>query len=58
MVKDLVCGMMVDQKSPPAKTTYFGKEYYFCSQLCKTEFENNPEKYIRKKEQQDHEKKS
>ncbi len=58
MVKDIVCGMMVDKKSPPAKTIYREKEYLFCSQYCKTEFEKTPEKYIQKDNQQDKEKKS
>jgi len=53
MVKDIVCGMMVDEKSAPAKTTYKGKEYFFCSKHCKAEFENGPEKYIRKSQEQD-----
>lgn len=51
MVKDLVCGMMVDEKNPPAKTTYKGKDYYFCMEGCKREFEANPEKYVEKEEQ-------
>ena len=52
MVKDLVCGMMVDEKSPTAKTYYKEKEYLFCSKHCKTEFEKDPEKYIRKAHKQ------
>ncbi|RMF56746.1 MAG: YHS domain-containing protein [Calditrichaeota bacterium] len=51
MVKDLVCGMMVDKASPPAKTNYKGKEYYFCSKHCKEEFEKNPEQYLKKNEE-------
>lgn len=46
MVKDLVCGMMVDTKHPGAKVTYQGKEYYFCHENCKKEFEQDPEHYI------------
>ncbi|NIW78803.1 MAG: YHS domain-containing protein [Calditrichae bacterium] len=48
MVKDLVCDMMVDEKSPPAKTTYNGKEYYFCCEACKIQFGRDPDKYIEK----------
>ncbi len=53
MVKDLVCGMMVNTSSPPAKSTYKGKEYFFCSNLCKIEFDKDPEKYIQKEKEQE-----
>jgi membrane fusion protein, copper/silver efflux system len=46
-VKDLVCGMNVDPKSPGTqKTQYKGETYYFCCENCKKSFEANPEKYI------------
>lgn len=48
-VKDLVCGMDVDPKSPKTlKTQYKGETYYFCSETCKKSFEANPEKYVHK----------
>ncbi|MCX8153231.1 MAG: YHS domain-containing protein [Candidatus Bathyarchaeota archaeon] len=46
MVKDLVCGMDVDEKTAKYKTTYKGKTYYFCAPGCKKMFEENPEKYV------------
>jgi len=46
MARDPVCGMEVDEKNPPATSTYGGKTYYFCSAGCKATFERNPEKYI------------
>jgi len=47
--KDLVCGMDVDPKSPDTyKTQYKGKTYYFCSKLCKKNFDANPEEYVHK----------
>lgn len=46
MVKDLVCDMKVDEKTTKWKTTYRGKNYYFCALGCKTEFELNPLYYI------------
>ncbi|VVB61397.1 YHS domain protein [uncultured archaeon] len=49
MVKDLVCGMDVDEKTAKNKTSYKGKIYYFCSPACKKSFESNPEKYAGKK---------
>ncbi|MEM3730612.1 MAG: YHS domain-containing protein [Candidatus Bathyarchaeia archaeon] len=47
MVKDPVCGMKVDEKTAKFKADYKGKTYYFCSQMCKANFEKNPSKYIK-----------
>ena len=48
-VKDPVCGMTVDLKSPNIeKSSYRGVAYYFCSESCRKSFEANPEKYIQK----------
>ncbi|HEY6283586.1 MAG TPA: YHS domain-containing protein [Nitrososphaerales archaeon] len=46
-MKDVVCGMTVDEKSAKYKTEFEGKQYYFCSQGCMAEFKAKPEKYIR-----------
>jgi YHS domain-containing protein len=46
MAKDLVCNMEVDEKTAKWKTNYQGKTYYFCAPGCKSEFEENPEKYV------------
>ncbi len=46
MVKDLVCGMMVDPETAPTKTEYKGQTYYFCAPDCKAAFEKDPEKYL------------
>ena len=45
MVKDPVCGMMIDPKSAGGKSEYKGQTYYFCSPGCKKTFDKNPEKY-------------
>jgi YHS domain-containing protein len=45
MVKDPICGMMVDEKTAQIKSAYKGKTYYFCNQSCKTTFDKNPAKY-------------
>lgn len=45
-VKDVVCGMMVDPETAPAKSVYEGKTYYFCAPGCKAAFERDPEKYL------------
>ncbi len=46
MAKDVVCGMDVDERNPPARSEYLGKTYYFCSEHCKTAFDRDPEKYL------------
>ena len=43
---DPVCGM--EASNDLLKTYYQGKDYYFCSEHCKQEFEKNPEDYILK----------
>jgi len=47
MAIDLVCGMIVDEKSAPAKTTYGGTHYYFCATYCREAFDRDPQKFIR-----------
>ncbi len=46
MVKDLVCGMMIDPKTAAGKSEYKGQTYYFCSKGCKAQFDKNPEKFV------------
>jgi YHS domain-containing protein len=45
--KDIVCGMEVDD-STELRTVYKGETYHFCSGGCKTEFEKDPEHYIKR----------
>jgi len=45
VIKDPVCGMMVDEKKTPFKSTYQAKTYYFCSSSCRDTFDKNPSKY-------------
>jgi Cu+-exporting ATPase len=47
MAKDPVCGMMVDEKAAKWKTTYAGRNYYFCAEACKRTFEKDPRKYVK-----------
>jgi Cu+-exporting ATPase len=46
MVKDPVCGMMVDPETAPAIAEYQGQTYCFCAPGCKGAFEKDPEKYL------------
>jgi len=43
-MKDVVCGMEVNSKA--IKSTFKGKDYYFCSYACKRKFDKDPRKYI------------
>jgi len=45
MMKDPVCGMMVDEKKASFKSEHDGNAFYFCSAACKTKFDGNPHKY-------------
>lgn len=47
MVIDPVCDMKVDPQHAAASFEYKGQVYYFCSQLCKSLFERDPEKYVK-----------
>ena len=49
MVKDVVCGMMVDEKTTEHKLEYNGGTHYFCSPGCREEFSKNPKKWLKKK---------
>ncbi len=46
MVKDPVCGMMVDETKTTLVAEYKGTKYYFCAPGCKAAFEKDPEKYL------------
>ncbi len=44
-VKDLVCGMTMDDKDAAGTSSYEGVTYYFCSAKCKEKFEMYPASY-------------
>ena len=46
LVRDEVCGIMVDSDTAPARSSYQGKMYYFCTVECRDQFESNPARYI------------
>jgi YHS domain-containing protein len=48
MQKDLICGMMVDEKKAKFTTNYEGKMFYFCSATCKATFDKDPGKHRHK----------
>jgi membrane fusion protein, copper/silver efflux system len=48
-VKDPVCGMEVDEARAEAmgrSSTYRGKTYHFCSDMCKQEFDEAPGEFV------------
>jgi len=47
-VIDPVCNMTIAKEVAVATSTYKGTTYYFCSELCKEDFDKNPEKFIGK----------
>lgn len=44
-VKDPVCGMIIEDGDAVGTSDYEGKRYYFCSNDCKKEFDENPGDY-------------
>ena len=44
-VRDPVCGMIIDQEKAAGTSVHQGKANYFCSDSCKSAFENDPDKY-------------
>ena len=47
MAVDPVCKMEVDEKICKYASEYKGKRYYFCAPGCQSDFEENPEKYLK-----------
>ncbi|MGG5253421.1 YHS domain-containing protein [Neobacillus sp. SM06] len=43
---DPVCGMEVTVNDSTLRTTFNGKDYYFCAKACLTQFEADPNKYV------------
>ena len=43
---DPVCGMEVDPHTADNVLEYKGKTYYFCTPLCKVQFESKPEEFL------------
>ena len=45
-VKDIVCGMDIEQEKAAGQSRYDGQDYYFCSLNCKIKFDTNPESFV------------
>ena len=46
-LSDIVCGTAVSEESAWGWSEYGGQRYYFCSQGCKMEFDDNPAGHTR-----------
>ncbi len=44
-VKDVVCGMEIEDSQASGKSEFNGETYYFCNLTCKNQFDANPEKF-------------
>lgn len=47
MRKDPVCGMDVDEKTARHTSSYDGKTYHFCAEMCKRAFDKSPSRYAK-----------
>lgn len=54
MIHDPVCEMEIKDTNEGEKTEYKGKTYYFCTPLCKIQFEQKPEIYVSKSDEGGH----
>jgi Cu+-exporting ATPase len=46
VVKDPVCGMVVDPHTAKHRATHAGQPYYFCSDGCRVKFVADPNRYL------------
>jgi YHS domain-containing protein len=44
MKRDPVCGLLINP-ADALRREYHGKTYYFCSELCKRDFDDRPDEY-------------
>ena len=47
MVKDLVCGMDVNEKAAGYSMIFEDEVYFFCSEGCRAEFRRRPQDYLK-----------
>ena len=50
MQKDPVCGMQIEESEAVGQSNYQEQTYYFCSAVCQTKFDEEPEKYVNQTE--------
>ena len=47
MAKDPVCGMEVAEHTAKFMSNHMGRKFYFCSEMCKKRFNEDPMKYMK-----------
>jgi len=47
IVKDPICGMMIELTKAAGSSVYQGNTFYFCSPGCKASFDKNPAKHAK-----------
>jgi Cu+-exporting ATPase len=45
MASDPVCGMRIDEAESWGVARFEGRVFHFCSELCKSRFDADPERY-------------
>jgi Cu+-exporting ATPase len=45
-VTDPVCGMEVDPAQATERSTYAGRDFFFCSRECREIFDQDPHRYL------------
>ncbi len=45
MVRDPICGMIVDENTAKLKTVHKGETYFFCMMSCKKAFDSDPDRF-------------
>lgn len=43
--RDPVCGMEVNVEKAAGESRYHGRTYYFCTEACKRQFDEQPRKF-------------
>jgi YHS domain-containing protein len=51
MTKDPVCGRQINESTVTTRGNYQGRDYQFCSQDCKRQFDQHPERYAQQQTQ-------
>lgn len=49
MTRDVVCNMQIDEEEAEVSDLtceYQGRTFYFCSEECKDQFEENPQQFV------------
>lgn len=47
ILRDPVCGVRINRNKAHIVITVDGEDYYLCCPKCQSEFEANPERYIK-----------